>query len=33
MDNAFIKVLIGIGILLLALIIFFLVNNMMLSWN
>ena len=33
MANAFIKVLIGIGILLLTLIIFFLVNNMMLSWN
>ncbi len=33
MDNVLIKVLVSIGILLLVLIIFLLVNNMVLSWN
>lgn len=31
--KALVKVLIGVGIVLLALVIFFLVNNMVLSWN
>ncbi len=33
MDNVLIKVLVSIGILLLVLVIFLLVNNMVLSWN
>lgn len=33
MDNVLIKVLVRIGILLLVLVIFLLVNNMVLSWN
>lgn len=33
MDNVLIKVLVSIGILLLMLVIFLLVNNMVLSWN